>query len=306
MKKLAEEEGTVIVLVAFLMVAFLTLVALVVDVGMLYLERIKLVNTLDAIVLSGVQELPEDSLTAKDIAQEYAVNNNLASEQVTINVIDSNQIEAVGKRKVAMKFAPVIGIYEVEITSSSKAKVSQVNAITGAVPFGVVKQNFSYGQSYYLKYGAGGPANASGLNGNFGALALGGTGAKNYEENIKYGHDQQLEIGDTVTTEPGNMSGPTRKGVEYRIDQCNHVPSCSYDSVKPKCSRLLYVPVIDDLGKGRSTSEIVGFAAFFLEGMDKKKGNSYVEGRFIKWFADSAEMDSNAQDFGLRKVKLVD
>ena len=121
MKKLAEEEGTVIVLVAFLMVAFLTLVALVVDVGMLYLERIKLVNTLDAIVLSGVQELPEDSLAAKDVAQEYAANNNLASDQLTINVIATHEIQAVGKKKVAMKFAPVIGIDEVEITSISKA-----------------------------------------------------------------------------------------------------------------------------------------------------------------------------------------
>ncbi|MBM7557195.1 pilus assembly protein TadG-related protein [Halanaerobacter jeridensis] len=306
MNRVNEEKGTVIVLVAFLMLIFLVLLALVVDVGMLYLERIELVNTLDAVVLSGVQELPDDPLAAEDIAQEYAANNGLDSGQVTINVIASNQIEATGKENVAMNFAPAIGIEEVEITSTSKAQISQVNAVTGIVPFGIVQQNFVYGESYYLKYGAGDPANAQGLNGNFGALALDGTGAKNYEDNIKHGYDSQLKVGDEVTTEPGNMSGPTRKGVEYRVDQCNHVPGCSYDTVKPDCPRLLYVPVIDDLGNGRSTSEVVGFAAFFLEGMDKEQGNSYVEGRFIKWLADSAEMGSDGQNFGLRKVKLID
>ena len=306
MTELAAEKGTVIVLVAFLMVIFLSLLALVVDVGLLYLERIELVNTLDAVVLAGVQELPEDSLTAKDVAQDYAINNGLSKEQINISLVGSNEIQAEGSQKVDMNFAPVIGINQVEISSSSRAKVGKVTAMSGAVPFGVVEQNFSYGEEYYLKYGAGGPANARGLNGNFGALALGGNGAKNYEENIKYGSDERLAVGGQVTTEPGNMSGPTRKGVEYRVDGCDHVPACTYDRVKPNCPRLIYVPVIDKLGSGRSTSEVVGFAAFFLEGMSNNKGNAYVEGRFIKRLANSGQMGSSGQDFGLRTVKLVD
>ncbi|MGM0501114.1 MAG: Tad domain-containing protein [Bacillota bacterium] len=306
MKRCVEEQGTVIVLVAFLLVVFLALVALVVDIGMLYLEKIELVNILDAVVLSGVQELPDNSQLAKEIALDYAQDNGLSSAQINVSVIDSNEIKAQGSQQVAMKFATIFGINEVQITRSSRAKVGEVSGITGAVPFGVVKQNFNYGEKYYLKYGAGGSELADGRNGNFGALSLGGTGASNYEENIKDGHDQSLRVGDSVTTEPGNMAGPTRKGVEYRIDQEDHVPECTYDAVESGCSRLLYVPVIDDLGSGRSTAEVVGFAAFFLEGMAKDSGNSYVEGRFIKSFADEAEMGSSGQNFGLRKVKLVD
>ena len=306
MKKIAQRKGIIIVLVAFLMVVFLTLLALVVDVGMLFLERIELINILDAVVLSGVQELPDNNFEAKEVAQEYAANNNLSQDQITISIIDTNRIKAEASKQVAMNFAPIIGIRQVTIRNSAQASINEVAGLKGVVPFGIVQADFVYGKKYYLKYGAGGLVNEQRKNGNFGALALGGTGAKNYEENIKYGHDQMLSIGDEVTTEPGNMAGPTRKGVEYIIKQCDHLLSCTYDSVKPNCPRLLYVPVIDSLSNGRSSSEVVGFAAFFLEGINKEEGNSYVEGYFIKWLVDSAQMSSNAQDFGLRNIKLVD
>ncbi|MBM7623015.1 pilus assembly protein TadG-related protein [Sporohalobacter salinus] len=306
----SSKKGTVIVVVALLMTIFISFLALVIDVGTLYLERIRLVNTLDAAALAGVQELPIDPQLAKNTAVSYANQNGLVSSNLTVEITDDKQqINLSGTNQVGMNFAVIFGINQVEVVASSKARIGKVTAIAGAVPFGVVNQEFVYGDKYYLKYGAGGNGVADGRNGNFGALALGGNGANNYEDNIKYGYGSQLEVGQEVTTEPGNMSGPTARGVEYRLDQCDSVPACTFDSVKSDCPQLVMVPVIDSLGNGRSTSTIVGFAAFFLEGLTNGNGNgnnSYVEGRFISWMTQSGEMGSEGENFNLRTIKLID
>jgi hypothetical protein len=308
------EEGTVIVIVALLMTIFLGFLALVVDVGSLYLARVELVNALDATALAGVQKLPNNPQEAQEVATDYAIKNNLNTDDLTISIIDDNhQITVQGGEDVTMSFASVFGIEQVRVSADSKAKVGAITAIRGAVPFGVVNQDFAYGEKYYLRYGPGQDGETGNLNGNFGALALGGQGANNYEENLASGYDSVLKIGQEVTTEPGNMAGPTTRGVEERIDGCEE----SYDSVEKGCPRLMFVPVIDELGNGRSEATIVGFAAFFLEGTDAEEGNgqgnnngngqdTYIEGRFISWLADSGEMGSAGSDFKLRTVKLVE
>jgi len=311
------EEGTVIVLVALLLTIFLSFLALVVDVGFLYLARNRLINALDAAALAGIQKLPDHPIEAKQVALDYADKNNLDTNKVSIQITDNNHQITVGtSRQVEMNFASVFGVDQVKVTAESGAKVGQVTAIRGAVPFGIVNQQFSYGEEYYLRYGSGQADEEDGArNGNFGALALGGQGAKNYEQNLKNGYDGQLRIGQTITTEPGNMAGPTLRGVNERLDGCQELIPCTYDTVERGCPRLVFVPVIDQLGKGRSEATIVGFAAFFLEGTDSKqqgkngksKGQStYVEGRFINWLSTKGQLGSEGQDFGLRTVKLVE
>ncbi|SJZ44595.1 pilus assembly protein TadG-related protein [Selenihalanaerobacter shriftii] len=316
MKFFRSEEGTVIVLVALMMTIFLGFLALVVDIGTLYLARVKLVNALDATALAGVQKLPSTPQEAREVALNYAAKNELSNDNITIQILDDNhQIAAKGNREVVMNFASIFGIDQVQITASSKAKVGKITAMSGVVPFGVLKENFAYGEKYYLRYGPGTSGQTGARNGNFGALALGGNGANNYEDNLRYGYDSELKIGQQVSTEPGNMAGPTTRAIEDRIDSCQELIPCTYDSVEKDCSRLIFVPVIDELGSGRSETTIVGFAAFFLEGTtsqkDKENNQSpgqttYVEGRFISWLASSGEMGSEGGEFKLRTVKLVE
>jgi len=84
------EKGAVIILIAILMVAFISIVALAVDVYHLYVVRNELQNGADSGALAGARELYLDDGTAVDpssntIAGNTSVQN--ASEQTPVEVI---------------------------------------------------------------------------------------------------------------------------------------------------------------------------------------------------------------------------
>jgi len=166
------------------------------------------------------------------------------------------------------------------------------------VPFGVVKQPLIYGQTYTLKDGAG-----DGYSGNYGALALGGNGANVYLGNIEDGYSGLLSIGEWVYTEPGNMSGPTGNGVDYRISLD---PTATFATVQKGSPRILVVPIIDSLTvNGRSQVQIVGFAAFFLEGVGGKGNKDYVTGKFMQMVM-SGDSGGGGTGYGLYGAALLE
>lgn len=55
--------------------------AMVTDVGLIYAEKAKLQNAVDAAALAGVQELPNNPVTAAQIAQDYAQQNGADNKQ---------------------------------------------------------------------------------------------------------------------------------------------------------------------------------------------------------------------------------
>lgn len=134
--------------------------------------------------------------------------------------------------------------------------------------------------------------------GNFHAVALGQRGASSYERHLKYGYKGSVKIGYLLETQPGDMAGPTRSAIEWRISQD---PNATYDSVRHGSPRILYVAVVDsfDEVQGRDSVKVVGFAAFFLEGYSHP---GEVIGRFIDTVANG---DINGPDFGLKTVRLV-
>jgi len=316
MHSIEDDLGAALVLTALFLVVLLGFSALVIDVGLLYINRLALVNAVDAAALAGVQDLPYSPTMAMEKAKEYAAANGANGDEVKVVVRNGDhEVQVTASRDVKLYLARVFGITEQRLTASAAAQVGSISGCFGVAPFGVVEQDFILGEQYILKCGPHRPPGY--LRGNFGALALGDQGASNYENNIKYGYNEKLEVGDWVDTEPGNMSGPTVRGVRHRIEQCQHEPKCTYDSVKNDCSRLVIVPVIRNLDKahGRDSVQVVGFAAFFLEGTlregdggdskhDDDKGESSVLGRFIRRVLPGEV--GNVPDFGLKGYKLVE
>lgn len=295
-----EEKGNVVVLVALALSALLGFAALVIDVGNLYANRAKLVNTADAAALAGVALLPENPAVAVTVAENFAEQNGVEADQCQVEISpNKKKITVIVSKSIDYSFARIFGLTSQNISAKAAAKVSALFSATGVVPFGIEKQAFLFGQLYSLKEGGG-----SGYDGNYGGLALGGTGASIYKYNIIHGYNGQLRVGDWVLTETGNMSGPTETGVETRINSCHD--GCTYDNYEQDCSRVVTVPILDSLQvNGRKEVKIVGFARFFLSGVGGSGKDNYVEGYFLREFTDG-DGDEGAGDYGLRSTRLVE
>lgn len=296
---LRNERGSTTVITALAMTAILGFSALVIDIGLIFIERTKLSNAIDAAALAGAQELPSNPEKAIQVAKQYTNKNGILSDQIQISVEQDNTLLRVtGLKKVNHVFAKVLGINETQVNVTSAVKVGPVTAVyDGIRPFVVEEQNFQYGQRVVLKEGA-----QDGSIGNYGAVALGGTGSTIFLNNVKYGFKGKLEVGQLIDTEPGNMSGATVDGINFITSFDN----CTFDNYTKDSLRLWTIPVVKTLTvEGRDAVEIVGFAQFFVEDALVKSGKTEITGRFIKFVANGDISDSQT-NFGLLGVKLVD
>jgi hypothetical protein len=302
----SSEKGVVMVIAAIMLTSLLAVTALVVDAGRVYLTRLKLQKAADAAALAGARtlRLTGDQSEAETSGSQYVVaNSSLPYQETFQSDLATGRFTVNLSKEVKFYFAPLIGFNRTTVRVSAIAAAWGVTKLKNIVPFGVLEQDFEYGQRYTLKYGAG--SGDAQYCGNFGALALGGNGAGNYRENLKSGYQGIIAVGDQLTTEPGNMAGPTVDGVSYRIGLCAN--GCSYATqIEANCPRIVIVPIIDTLPNGRGQTTVKGFASFFLEDTvsNESKGQSDVVGRFLQR-AVTAEAGADSSDYGLYAIKLI-
>lgn len=292
------EKGSSYVITVIVMAVILGSVALVIDIGYSFIVKSRLMNAADAAVLAGAVELPTNPNKAIDIATLYLNENGVSENEVNIVIKENNTILEIDiNRNVNHLFAGVIGINNSNINGKSGAKIGPASAIyNGIRPFVVEEQNFDYGQEVILKEGAG-----DGYRGNYGAVALGGSGATVFLENVKYGYNGKLKVGDMIDTETGNMSGRTKQGINFILSLDNS----SFNNFDRDSLRLWTIPLVDSLEvNGRKQVKIVGFAQFFLDGMRYSGGKTEIIGRFIE-FVTNADIDDDQIDYGLKGVKLI-
>ena len=86
-------------------------------------------------------------------------------------------------------------------------------------------------------------------------------------------------MGYIVDPKPGNISGPTTQGVNYRIQKD---PAATFETVQSGSPRIIVIPIVIGDPQGRDTVEIAGFAAFFLEGVGGSGTENYVVGKFMR------------------------
>lgn len=306
MRAMQDRRGSVITLMLCIYAALLVFLAMGIDAGRGIARKTQLVNACDAAALAAGRELPNTTkataaanqvLAATFSSNIYAVSTS--SSQITVSATDS----------VATSFARVAGLNSITVSASARVdrQATPINEMPGGItPWAIENSTYSAGQPITLKLSGG-----SGQNGNFYALALGGTGGSNYLDNIKYGYSGTLGTGDDLftDTEPGAKTGPTKDGVDYRISLATSNPtyasetSTSFSSSNP---RILICPMVNswvDVA-GRSVVEIVGFAAIYLEGMS---GNN-VSGRFVAVAEPNGVISSSrptANDYGVFDVRLT-
>ena len=296
MRKL-DNKGNVAIILCLVFTVLLGFTAYVVDIGLIYIEKTKLSNAIDSALLAASLELPTSSTKAKTVAIEYLQKNDTDPSKVSIVIgADNKSIQMSGVKNVNHFFAPIIGIDSSDVTTSAKVIIAPVKSARGGIrPFAVEKFNFSYGDAVTLKEGAG-----DGYHGNYGAVALGGTGANVFKSNSLYGYSGIITVGDRIDTETGNMAGASNEIKNYIESEYSNFSDFNRNSI-----RLWTIPLVDSLlVDGRKDVLVVGFGEFYVEDITKGSGKLEIHGRFIR-YVTNGEVDMTISDTGAYGSKLV-
>ena len=296
MRKL-DNKGNVAIILCLVFTVLLGFTAYVVDIGLIYIEKAKLSNAIDSALLAASLELPTDPTKARTVAIEYLKKNNTDPSKVLIVIsADNKSIQMDGVKNVNHLFAPIIGINSSDVNTSAKVIIAPVKSAKGGIrPFAVEKFDFSYGDEVTLKAGAG-----DGYHGNYGAVALGGTGANVFKSNALYGYSGTITVGDMIDTETGNMAGASNEIKNYIESEFSNFNDFNRNSI-----RLWTIPLVDSLlVDGRKDVLVVGFGEFYVEDITKGSGKIEIHGRFIR-YVTNGEVDMTISDTGAYGSKLV-
>lgn len=296
MEKL-DDKGNIAIILCLVFTALLGFTAYVMDIGLIYAEKVKLANAIDSAALGASLELPTDATKARNVAIEYLEKNNVEPSKVSITISDDKKsIEMEGIKSVNHIFAPIIGINKSNINASTKAIVGPIKSTKGGIrPFAVEAFDFSYGDIVTLKEGAG-----DGYHGNYGEISLGGTGANVFKSNALYGYSGLITVGDRIYTETGNMAGAANAIKNYINSEYS-----SFNNFERNSIRLWTVPLVDSLKvDGKKDVLVVGFGEFYVEDITKDAGKIQIQGRFIK-YVKNGEIDMTLRDTGAYGAKLV-
>lgn len=145
-----DERGGTVLLVAIGMTALLSVVALAVDMGMLFTARSEAQRVSDAAALAGAGSLivaPEDEARARRVARDYAAFNDvrgdaisLADEDIVVDLDDfsvqvSVRRHAADGEAVETWFARLFGTDEVDIGARAKAEAAPAGRARCVKPF---------------------------------------------------------------------------------------------------------------------------------------------------------------------------
>jgi hypothetical protein len=323
-----------LVMGALCMVVVLAFAAVAIDVGVWLQIRTKLQADVDAMALAGALDLCGTSAcetTAGTAADTKGPENGLTSGDWTVtfgvdcggtasNLHDLITVRA--SRNQPSILARIIGVTDADIATCATARKYALGGSDGVRPFALEDDciaAITYGSEVILKYDSDTTRVCDSTNGNYAAVAIDGSGASTYRETIKYGSDDYLCADTTpgccthemsgcigrynIDTETGNMTGPTREGIQYlytntpsNCDTWDEVTTDDGD-IETACTpwkegysavgtRIIIIPVVDGLwdSGGRHTVRIKRFALVFLEGFDGScTGNDCdIRARFIK------------------------
>ncbi|HWQ30087.1 MAG TPA: TadG family pilus assembly protein, partial [Negativicutes bacterium] len=192
-------------------------------------EKGKLQNTVDSAALAAISQYSKGQESMLSEAYKYSNLNGFPAEELGIEISESNRrITVSANKSVSLFFARMFGKSSADVSAKATAIAGPITAVKGIKPFGVEMQEFIFATPYDLKEGGG-----EGNTGNYGALALGGSGASNYRTNLINGYDDSvLRVGEVIETEPGNMNGPTLDGIRAILDSDSHSHSADLSSLE--------------------------------------------------------------------------
>lgn len=334
------ETGQSLALFAVGLIGLLGLVGISVDVGHVVLTRTSLQKTADAAAFAAAQDLPNTG-SALASGETYVTLDGMTGTTETItfgSTYGSNDTVTVRtERHVEYTFLKVLGLDGMDVSAKATVRVGTYVGGSGLLPWAFIASDannsqllqnpcylgqvkgvpeFKQNVSCQIKYGAG-----SNSGGDFGALALGGSGASTYSANIENGSTAAYRIGQKVPAETGNMSGPTNSGADARFakappascptNDINQIVNWNPDgttSIRAGCEthpRIGIIPVVDQINNP-SMSTILGFSFVVLESVTGNGNNQQVTVRFVEFVTEIPGGIYEGWGGGSNAIKLVE
>jgi hypothetical protein len=330
-------KGQISVALILMLTVILGAIGLGADAALLYFNWVILQKGVDAAALAGAGYLQGNSESAPNaisIAVTYAQNNNIKSSELIadgsgnkayVPAPNYTTITVTAERTVPYAFFKLIGLSSGKVAATATAQMplaagcvnctsavatpgSEPTVIPGnicsaigqcdVIPIGLDSSTpYTFDQPVTLNYGQVGP-------GNWGSLALGGTGGSNLRTNIADGYEGPLAINQWVDTEPGKKTGPIDQGFSDRISLAeSEYPSGTFLDHNPADPRVIILPMVNwNSPNGRSEVEITGFAALWVV----SESGGTIQADFIQQEAfDSTGYASAPNDGALGRPVLI-
>jgi Flp pilus assembly protein TadG len=296
--RLRNESGQAVLLTVLFLTVLIGAAALTTDVGAWYRQQRQAQATADAAALAGAQVLPDDTVQAQVLADQYATSNGGGVQDIRLrNDFEPHDTVVVRVRKdVPSFFANVFSIDHATVTATAAARADVPEQVQGAAPIVVNKLHplLSGPGCPCFKQTTTLPLGKTGAPGAFALVDLNGGSNANGDlaDWIQNGFDGYLQLGDYLSNTGAQFSS-------------NNVQS----ALSARIGTELLFPVYDKLtGNGSGAAyEIIGWVAFHLTSFDVQGNGGDLSGWFTKviWDGIQSSTDKHLPDFGVYSVQLV-
>jgi Flp pilus assembly protein TadG len=312
-RQMKYSKGQIAVIMTLVMGVLLGACGLGADVGVLYYNWEVLQKAADSAVLAGANYLTAvpsttNNTTVTNTANTYAESNGISTSEIISTTVaaDAKSVSMKVQRTVPYYFGRFLGLNQGVVSVYATAGINDTVSPSGFLPIGLpcTKANANAGadcNGTYKQYSNGGGVYnlhskfPLGTAGSWGALALGGSGASTYRQNIIGGYSGTLALGDSVNLEHGNIVGPTNQGFDTRMSNAsessfNQTPPSTLSATDPQ---IILVPMVDF-----TTSTIVGFAEMYVIGITGNGSDLQVSAYFLQPLANNGVASNNPCSFG--------
>ncbi|WP_243354981.1 pilus assembly protein TadG-related protein [Bacillus litorisediminis] len=295
-----KETGNALVFVSIALMTLLAITGLVIDGGMVYKTKIHLQKVANAAVLSGAQELTNNQEKVEEVVYEALSKNDQDAVVENLEITMGEKVAVDLEVPLSLAFSKLFGKDQVMVKAHAAAELRTMGRAAGAAPLGIDESiPLEYYKEYELKVDQ-----HDNDTGNFGVLALGGTGADTYEYNLRHGYQNEIAVGDILETQTGNIAGKTRTVIRERVNGCDENPR---DVNVRDCSRVILIPVYEPIayqGNQLKQVKIVGFAYFYItDPMDEH--DTSIKGMFIERTGTGYE-EPGALERGAFSIRLTE
>lgn len=300
------QPGQFAVLYAIALPVLIAGLAMCTDVGVMYMNWQHLQRAADAAALAGAGYLPGDPASAITASEQFAQNNDtLASEMVGTPTVssDDSSITVTLKRTVPYYLARVLGMTSQVLQVSSTAGITpDSNGTSGLMPIGLDCESTATPPCNPNDYSTAGTQFQVKLTqtgaGNWAALALGGSGANVYRNNLIVGYTGVLDTTQAVSTEPGNLVGPTGQAITDRLDAAQSADASAAPCSSKYDPRYVVMPIIQYSGaNGKAPVMIENFANVWINGL--QNNNNTIDVTFCGMSDPPVTTAQSSTNFGM-------